>query len=99
MWLWNKLKEKKTDSRNTKEHCQSFIRNKSTKSVKQSKIINYQPKASENPNNCWYKISYKDLSKTLHNLAKTVRQGEKFKVGYDSSLYSDTKKKKKNKTK
>ena len=45
-------KKKKTDSRNTKEHCQSFIRNKGTQSVKQSKIITYQPKASENPNNC-----------------------------------------------
>ena len=27
-----------------KEHCESFIRNKNTKSVKKSEIVTYQPK-------------------------------------------------------
>ena len=36
------------DPHNTKEHYQSFI---NTTSVKQSKIITYQPKAIESPNN------------------------------------------------
>ena len=40
--LATKLIEKIPDPRNDKEHCQSFIRKKSTKSVKQSKIITYQ---------------------------------------------------------
>ena len=40
--LVNKLKEKIPDSRNAKEHYQSFIRKKkNTKSVKQSKIITH----------------------------------------------------------
>ena len=48
--LANKLIEKVPDLRNTKEHYQSFIRKKNTKSVKQSEIIPYQPKTFENPN-------------------------------------------------
>ena len=38
------------DPRNAKEHYQSFIRKKNTKSVKQLKIITYQPKTFANPN-------------------------------------------------
>ena len=37
-----------TDPRNAKKHYQSFIRKENIKSVKQSKIITYQPKAFEN---------------------------------------------------
>ena len=48
--LANKLIEKIPDPHNAKEHCQSFIRKKNTKSVKQSEIITYQPKTFENPN-------------------------------------------------
>ena len=48
--LANKLIEKIPDPRNAKEHYQSFIRKKATKSVKQSEIITYQPKTFENPN-------------------------------------------------
>ena len=48
--LANKLIEKIPDPQNSKEHCQSFIRKKDTKSAKQSKIITYQPKTFENPN-------------------------------------------------
>ena len=42
--------EKISDPRNAKKQYQSFIRKKNTKSVKQSKIITYQPKTIENPN-------------------------------------------------
>ena len=42
--LAKKLIEKIPDCCNAKEHYQSFIKNKNTKSVKQSKIITYQPK-------------------------------------------------------
>ena len=38
-----KLTEKISDSLNTEEHYQSFVRKKNTKSVKQSKIITQQP--------------------------------------------------------
>ena len=33
---------------NVKEHYQSFVRKKNTKSVKQSKVITYQPKTYQN---------------------------------------------------
>ena len=42
--LANKLIEKVPDPRNTKEHYESFLRKKNKKSVRQSKIITYQPK-------------------------------------------------------
>ena len=42
-FLENKLIEKIPDPCNAKEHYQSFIRKKNTKSVKQSRIITYQP--------------------------------------------------------
>ena len=42
--LANKLIEKILDPCTAKEHYQSFIRRKNRKSVKQSKIITYQPK-------------------------------------------------------
>ena len=48
--LTTKLIEKIPNPRNAKEHYQSFIRKKNTKSVKQWKIITYQPKTFENPN-------------------------------------------------
>ena len=48
--LANKLIEKVPDPRKAKEHYQSFIRKKNRKSVKQSEMITYQPKALENPN-------------------------------------------------
>ena len=40
--LANNLNEKLLDSCNAKEHCESFIRKKTTKSVKQSELITYQ---------------------------------------------------------
>ena len=42
--------EKIHDPRNAKEHYQSFIRKKNTKSVRQSEIITYQSKTFENSN-------------------------------------------------
>ena len=46
----NNFIEKIPDPPNAKEHYQSFIRTKKRKSVKQSEIISYQPKAFENAN-------------------------------------------------
>ena len=48
--LTTKLIEKIPNPRNAKEHYQSFIRKKNAKSVKQWKIITYQPKTFENSN-------------------------------------------------
>ena len=45
-----KFTEKLLDPRNDKEDYQSFIRKKSAKSVKQSKIITHEPKAFKNLN-------------------------------------------------
>ena len=43
--LEKKLKEKIPNLRHAKEHYQSFMRRKTKKLVKQSKIITYQPKS------------------------------------------------------
>ena len=77
-----KLIETKPGPCNAKEHYQSFIKKKATKSVKQSEIIPYQPKTFENPKNVDIK------SKSLNKLSKTRRQSEK--VGSNSFLCSDT---------
>ena len=42
--LTNKLIERIPDARNAKDHYHSFIRKKIRKSIKQSKVITYQPK-------------------------------------------------------
>ena len=88
-----KLTEKIPDSRNSKEHYRSFIRNEITKSVKQSKIITQQQKVFENPNILYIKSVITEHTKTSHKLSKTIRQIEKIsQVGSNSSLYSDTRK-------
>ena len=69
---WKKI----PDPRNSQEYHQSFIGKKNTKSVKQSKIITYQPKTIENPNIVDIKYYYR-TSKTSHKLFKTMRQAEK----------------------
>ena len=56
------------------KHYQSFIRDKSTKSVKQSKIITYQPKTFENPNSVDIKPVITEHSKISRKLSKTIRQ-------------------------
>ena len=88
--LTNKLTEKI-------EHYQSFVRNKTTKSGKKLKIITYQPKTFENPNIAEIKPVIIEHPKMSHELSKTIRQDEKLsQVSYNSSLYSNTKKKNKN---
>ena len=61
-----KLTKEIPDPSHAEEHYQSFIRKKSIKSVKQSKIITQQPKNFENPSiHCWYKVSYYRTSKNF----------------------------------
>ena len=90
--LATKLTVKLPDPRNAKEHYQSFIRKKNTKSVKQSKIITQHPKTFENPNIVDIKSVIIAHAKTLHKLPKTIRQKKVSLVGSNSPLYSDTKK-------
>ena len=73
-----------SDSRNAKEHYQSFSRQKNRKSVKESEIITYQPKAFENPNIVDIKSVITEHPKTSHKLSNTIRKGEK--VSSNSSL-------------
>ena len=61
-----------------------------TKSVKKSEIITDQAKTFENPNIVDIKSIITEQPKTSHKLSKNVRQAKK--VGFSSSLYSDTKK-------
>ena len=51
------LTEKIPDSCNAKEHYQSFIRKKNTKSRKQWKIFTQQPKIFWKPKHFWCKVS------------------------------------------
>ena len=62
------INRKILDPRNAKEHYQSFIRKKNTKSVKQSEIITYQPKTFENPNIVDIKSVITEHPKTSHKL-------------------------------
>ena len=75
--LAQKVIEKISDSHNAKEHYQSFIRKKNTKSVKQSKIITYQPKTFENSNIADIKSIITERPKTSHKLSKAIRQMKK----------------------
>ena len=61
------------------------MRNKNTKSVKQSKILTHPPKALENPNIVDIKLFVPENPKTSHKLSKTIRQAKK--VGSNSFLY------------
>ena len=85
MLLANKLIEKIPDPLNAKERYQSFIKKKNPKLVKQSEIITYQLKTSENSNILDIKSVITEHSKMPHKLSKTN------KVSPNSSLYSDTK--------
>ena len=87
--LENKLIEKIPDPRNAKEHCESFLRKKNKKSVKQSEVITYQPKTFENPNIVDIKSVTTDRPKISLKLSKTIKNGEK--VDSNSSSYSDKK--------
>ena len=58
-----------------REHYQSFVRKKSTKSVKQSKVITYQPKTFENLNIFHIKPVIIEHPKIFHG---DTRKSEKF---------------------
>ena len=73
LFLANKFIGKISDRRNAKEHYQSFIRKKNRKSVKQSKIITFQPKNFENPNIIDIKPVITEHPKTSYKLFKTIR--------------------------
>ena len=90
--LANKLIEKISDPCNGKKHYQSFIRMKNKKSIKRSEIITYQLKTFENPNIVDIKAIITEHSKASHILLETIKQAEK--VGSNSSLYSDKRKRK-----
>ena len=77
--------DKIPDPCNTKEHYESFIKNKNTKSVKRSKLITYQPKIFQNRNIADIKWVLTDYRKTSHNLSKALRQTEK--VGSNSKMF------------
>ena len=82
----NKLIEKIPDPCNAKKHYQSFIREKNKKSAKQSEIITNELKTFENQS-----ISViKEHPKNSHKLSKTLKKVKK--LGFNSSLYSYTKK-------
>ena len=89
LFLANKLMDKIPDPCNSKAHYQSFIRNKNTKSVKQSKNSYLTTKNFWKHKHCLYKINYYTNPKPSHKLLKTIKRAEK--VGFNSSLYSDTK--------
>ena len=65
---------------------------KNKKSIKQSEIITYQLKTFENPNIVDIKAIITEHSKASHILLETIKQAEK--VGSNSSLYSDKRKRK-----
>ena len=87
-----RLIEKIPDPGNAKDYYQLFISMKNTKSVKQLEITTYQPKTFENPNIVDMKSVIVENPKTSHELSKKMRQAKK--VGSNSSLCSDTEKKK-----
>ena len=69
-----------------------FFKKKNRKSVKQSEVGTDQPKTFENPIIVDIKSAITEHPKTSYKLSKTIKEGEK--VGSNSSLYSDTKKRK-----
>ena len=66
----NKLIEKIPDSCYAKEHYQSFLRKKSTKSVKHREIITYQARSFENPNIVYIKSFITEHPTTSHKLSR-----------------------------
>ena len=74
--LATKSIEKIHDANNAKECCNSYLKRKNKKFVKQLKIIAQQSKTIEHPNIVDIKL-LQNISKTLHELFKTIRQTEK----------------------
>ena len=78
---------------NAKEHSQSFVRKKKTKSVKQSKINTNRPKIIKNTNICWCEVGYYKTSKNIAYIFQGYKAGWKnSQVRSNSSLYDDSKK-------
>ena len=90
--LTNKLIKKIPDPRNAKEHYQSFIRKKNTKSVKKSQIITYQLKTFDKANIVDIKSVITKHPKTSHKLSKAIRQAENVGSNSPNISNSDTKK-------
>ena len=87
--LATKLIEKILDARNAKEYYQSFLKNRTKKFVKRSKIITQQRNIPENPNIIDIKSVDIEHSKTSHKLSKTKRQAKKvFQEGAGKNFYS-----------
>ena len=81
--------EKILDARNAKEYYQSFLKNRTKKLVKRSKIITQQRNIPENPNIIDIKSVDIEHSKTSHKLSKTKRQAKKvFQEGAGKNSYS-----------
>ena len=66
-------KENIPDPLNSKERYQLFITKKTATSIKQSKMLTYQPKTFENPN---IVDMTSENPKTSHILSKTIRRAE-----------------------
>ena len=84
--LANKLIRKVPDPRNTKEHCESFLRKKNKASVRQSAIITYQSKMFDTVD---IESVITEYTKISRRLSGTIRQADK--VSCKSALYIDTK--------
>ena len=85
---------------NAKEHSQSFVRKKKTRSVKQSKINTNRPKKIENINICWFQVGYYKTSKKIAYIFQGYKAGWKnSQVRSNNSLYDDSKKAKISRTK
>ena len=88
-----KTKRKIRDPSNAKEHYQSYLKRKNTKSVKRSKRITHQLKTFENPNIVNIKSVIIEHPKTSHKLFKTIRQAVKIsQVGSGNSSKKTLKK-------
>ena len=74
-----KLTEKISDSLNTEEQYQSFVRKKNAKSAKQSKNQRIKQSATkfENPNTVDIKSVFINHPITSHNISKTLSEAEK----------------------
>ena len=86
MLLANKLIEKITDPRNTKERYQLIIKKKKIKSIEQSQIITYEPESFENPNF----IDIKPIIAENPNASEKLSIFEKRNFNSNSSKYNDT---------
>ena len=86
MLLANKLIEKISDPRNTKERYQLIVKKKKTKSIEQSQIITYEPESFENPNF----IDIKPIIAENPNTSKKLSILEKINFNSNSSKYNDT---------